>query len=145
MQSLNLMHGAGVLCYFNGVLLGRVTEFSYEYSVGGKAIRGLDFAMPFELPDGSISVTGTIKLLRLSGDGGAQGIGALPQVHEFGNLKYSTLMILDRNTGRPVFKSDYCKVTSESWGVPAKDLVRGSISFTAIGFSNEVATSNLVY
>lgn len=138
-----LLHGAAVLCYVNGYLVGRITHFRYSYSVGIKEIDGLDFPMPFELAETFISVSGSMRLLKISGDGGTQGMGILPQVNEVPRLKYSTLVIVDRNTGTALFKSDFCRITEESWDVPNKGLVEGSVSFKAISFSNEMANSTL--
>lgn len=138
-------HGANALCYLNGILVGRVSRFDYDYTVTVQEARGLDFPMPFELMPGMIQIDGTLKLFRLSGDGGTQGMGMLPQVNDFSRLKYATVTIVDRTNGTAFFKSDLVLGTKESWGVPAKGLVEGSLTFKAIAFSNEMADSNFSF
>lgn len=138
-------HGANALCYVNGILMGRVSRFDYDYTIMVQEARGLDFPMPFELMPGMIQIGGKLALFRLSGDGGTQGMGLMPQVPDFSRMKYSTITIVDRYNGTAFFKSDLVMASQEAWGVPAKGLVEGSLTFKAIAFSNEMADSNFSF
>lgn len=136
-----LVAGPHILVYINNFLIGAVESFSFSNTIGHKEMRGCDFHLPFEIGPTNQATALTLNLLRTHGTGGAQGQGLMPQVGDVPMFKYVSLIAVDRMNGQAIFRSDYAVATSEHWDVPKKDLVRGTVSFILIGYSNESANS----
>lgn len=134
-----ILAGPHLLCYINGYLVGRVTSFSFNNKTNVREIAGLDYPMLFEIGAASTRVNGSLGLLRMVGDGGAQGIGIMQSMPDVARGKYFTLTVIDRHNGLPVFVSNYCFGIEESWEFVDKNLVSGSVSFSALIYGNEVS------
>lgn len=134
------MGGPHVVCYFNGVPVGRVTAFSFRNELVQKEVRGIDFPLPFEIGGSMVATSGTIQLLRTTGDGGSQGMGIMPQQVDIASGRYFTILILDLREKRAVFYSEFCKAESEEWSISARSVITGTVSFKAISFSNEASS-----
>lgn len=128
---------AGLIVYVNGRPLALGTHFAFTSDTTKRQVRGLDSAEVVEFAPTSLSISGQIGLIRAHGDGGAEGAGLLAQPADLTREKYFTLLILDRLTQKPVFQSNTCTVQSQSWSVPARGIITGTINFTAINWSNE--------
>ena len=128
---------AGLIVYVNGRPLALGTNFAFTSDTTKKQIRGLDSAEVVEFAPTGLNVSGQIGLIRAHGDGGAEGIGLLAQPADLTREKYFTLLILDRFTQKPVFRSDMCTVQSQSWQIPSRGIITGTINFTAINWTNE--------
>ena|ERR1700760_4855276 len=137
MATSSLQHGARSKLYINGVLYGVATSFSYQVNYGRKAISGIDVPVPLELGATTIEITGTINILKIANDQGIQGYGLGPQQQNFSLEQYVTILMIDRVTNNAVFRTNQAQVLSESWDMPNKGLVTGSISFKCITSENE--------
>jgi hypothetical protein len=129
---------AKVVLYINGRAWAQATSFRWTCDTPTKEITGIDSSEPYELAPTRSKVTGQVALLRLVGDGGAEGAGAMVPFESLPQGKYFTLMLVDRSTDTQLFRADYCRASSQYWDVPQKGLITGSLSFEAISCSNEL-------
>lgn len=131
--------GAKVVVYVNGRLFGRITAFSFESITNRKPIHTVDIPWAQELAATTVTTRGSMKILRLSGDGGAQGAQLVAPQHQISAEKYMTILVIDRSTETTLFQSDNCQVNSESWEVDARGRMEGSIGFESILWFNETS------
>jgi hypothetical protein len=131
--------GAHVVCYVNGKLYGRITNFSWSSQTANRPIYVLDTVDPVELAPGQTKISASMNVIRLHGDGGLQGTGMVPNYEQIPNGKYFTFTLIDRLTDLTIFNANYCKIQDESWSVPSKGLVTGSVRFEALEWSNSDA------
>lgn len=138
MQSSSpILGGAKVILYINGLPYAAVTAFKWDSATPKKAIYGIDSADPYELAPTQNRITGMLMLLRIIGDGGAEGAGMVAQFPDVTLEKYFTLALVERSSDTQIFRADSCSVTSQSWDVPARGLVMGTLNFEALTWSNE--------
>jgi hypothetical protein len=130
--------GPHIICYVNGKLYGRVSNFSWDSQTVHKQIYGLDSADPFELAAGQTKISGSLTIYRLIGDGGAQGAGIVPKYEDMPRGRYFNMTMIDRSTDLILFQARYCVLQAESWSVPMRGIVTGQLHFEAIDWSNEV-------
>lgn len=128
---------ARILCYINGRLLGRVAEFSWNGEAAHKAARGVDDPTAQEFMPTTLGMSGTMRILRTIGDGGAQGAGITVPQSLVSREKYFTVVLVERETDSTLFRATECVANSESWAVVAKGIVQGNISFVGRTWSNE--------
>lgn len=131
-----VLSSAAVVAYVNGALYGKVTGFRFNSASARRVLHCIDTLEPVELTPGPTKITGTIRLLRIIDDGGAE---AAFTAH-FNNLpaeQYFSFVLLDRGTGVVVFKASKCSVMNQTWEFPAKGIVTGVIEFEALDWSNE--------
>src|SRR5258708_730533 len=83
-----IVAGAHILCYVNGRLYAQVSEFKWSSSTPRKAIHGIDATDPFELAPTITMIKGEVKVFRLSGDGGFQGLGVSASFSDLPKEKY---------------------------------------------------------
>lgn len=133
-----LITGAKVFLYVNGRPYGRCADFRWNSDTPARSIRGIDSMEPFELAPTVSNVSGSMTIYRLSNDGGAEGAGLVAPVSELSREKYASMMLIERNTNQVLFRTDFVKLTGQSWSAPARGYVMGNLSFEAIGYSNEV-------
>lgn len=138
MSRARVITGASILCYINGSRFGRVSGFSFRSMTPRKAIYGLDSIDPHELAPTVSRCTGSIRLYRTTGDGGAEGAGMSASFEDLPREKYFTIQLIDRGTDKVLFQAQYCSVVSQNWDMPAKGTITGSLEFEAITWSNEV-------
>lgn len=134
-----VLAGPNTLCFVNGVLLGSVAGFDWNSSEATKQIRGLDSLRPFELAPASVSAGFRMTIWRLIGDGGAEGQGMTTNFPRLPQQKYFTLTIIERRTDTIVYRSNFCKVVDQNWGIHAKALVQGVIACEVLDWDNEAA------
>lgn len=130
--------GAHIVCYINGKLYGRVSNFTWDSQTVHKQIYGLDSADPFELAAAQTKIGGNVSIYRLIGDGGAQGAGIVPKYEDMPRGRYFNVTLLDRSTDLIVFQAKYCVLQAESWSIPMRGIITGQLHFEAIEWSNEV-------
>ncbi len=133
-----LLGGAKVRLYINGLAFGRVTNFSWQSETPKKAIYGIDSTEPYELAVTTSRITGSISVLRSSGDGGAEGAGIAAPLHDLSKELYFSIALVEILTDTTIFEATRCSMTGQQWGAPAKGLMSGSISFEAIEWNNEI-------
>lgn len=129
---------ARAVVYINGKLYSKVTGFRWNSSTPLRAIHGIDNPVAYELAPTVARMTGTMALIRTSGDGGLEGPGITAQFADIPRQKYFTLLLLDRATDTVLFRADQCMVSGQSWDLPVKGLMTGTLDFEGIVWSNEV-------
>jgi hypothetical protein len=138
MPASRIASTAKVILYINGNAYAQAMSFRWSSDTPKKPLYGLDSSEPYELAPTVTKVSGQITLLRLVGDGGAEGAGATPSLPSIPAGKYFTLMLVDRATDTQLFRADHCTATSQGWDVPSKGLITGGLSFEALTWSNEL-------
>lgn len=129
--------GAGLKLYVNNRVFGIVVSFEWSADGGRRAIMGLDQIVPFELAPGGNTVKMKIDCIRIKNDGGLEGRGIAASDHNLLLEKYISIILVDRHTGKTVFKCDRAAVNTQTWRVEARGLMRGSITLEGIDWKNE--------
>lgn len=135
--------GAGVVCYINAKLCGKIINFDYMAESPRRFVQTVDTLIPFEAVAGPTQVTGRFSMYRVRGDGGAEALGIIgPQILASGesgiaNEKYFTIAIIDRLSDTTLFQSNYCSVISQSCSINRGQVIV-NISFRALMYNNEV-------
>lgn len=129
---------AGVTVYLNNKPFGRVSQFRFSSQTPREPIMAIDSLDPVELAPTSTRVTGSMEIIRTVGDGGAEGAGMTTHFSQLPREKYFSIMLVERISDTVIFRADQCSVVSQSWDFSAKSMVRGSVEFEAIDWSNEV-------
>jgi hypothetical protein len=142
MARSHLITGAKVALYVNGERYGRVFDFRWSPETPKRAIHGIDSQEAFELAPTIARCTGSMNILRLSGDGGAEGAGLSVPFPELSREQYFSLVLVEIPTNLVLFASRQCSANSQSWGAATRDYVRGSVNFECIGWNNEVKPFN---
>lgn len=137
-----IITGARVFLYLNGRKVGRITSFTWDSITDQKEFVGLDCGEPYEIGPELTKVAGQAGLLRLAGDGGAEGLGIVPQFKDQTKQKYSTIVLVDRVTKTILFRADECMITTQRWAVQPKGRLEGQMSFKGITWNNENVRSN---
>lgn len=132
-----IAHGARLILYINGKALGIATSFDFSSETSRKEIRGIDVAHPQEIGATTTSVSGSIGVLRLILDMGAQGYNLVTPQTDANKEKYISILLVDRALDTTVFQCDFAQITSERWSVAAKGVMTGSLSFTGINWNND--------
>ena len=138
MADSNILTGSRCLIYVNSVMFGRATSISTSRSTEHSPRYGLDSSEAFELVPTTSIESGTIGVIRLAGDGGAEGIGMSVPGPNMQIARYATLSIVDRSSDIEVYRADKVVAIGQSWSYPSKGLVVGQITFRAIRSINEV-------
>lgn len=137
MARARTISGAHLILYLNGRPYSLATGFSFQVITSRKAIYGVDSGEPYEIAPTTSKVTGQINLIRTIGDGGLEGSGIAAPLENVPREKYVTITLIERSSDTVVFQADQAAVVGQSWNVEAKSLMRGSMQFEAIDWSNE--------
>lgn len=137
MSKSTVVTTAEVVCYINGKAIGRVTSFRWSSDTPKKVINGIDNPQPYELAPTNAICQGSVGILRTRGDGGIEALGMAAHSSQLTNEKYWTLTLIDRVTDTLLFRADYCSCTNQSWELAEKSIVRGTVNFSALSWSNE--------
>jgi hypothetical protein len=132
-----IAHGARLVLYLNGKALGIATSFDFSSDTSRKEIRGIDVPYAQELGATTTSVSGSIGLLRLITDMGAQGYNLVAPQTDAMKEKYISLLLVDRAFDTTIFQCDYAQITSERWSIVAKGIVTGNVTFTGVLWNND--------
>lgn len=139
MSKSRIASTAKVVLYINGRAYAQVTNFRWNSETPTREIAGIDSSEPYELAPTRTKVTGSIGLVRLVGDGGAEGAGATVPFEHIPAGRYFSLMLVDRSTDTTIFRADNCRASQQNWDVPMKGFITGSLAFEALAWSNELA------
>lgn len=137
MAKSKVLTSAKVVCYINGKPVGRVTSFRFTSDTPWREIIGVDQNTPFEFAPITTRCSGSLTLIRTVRDGGIEALGMTTHTSQLSKAKYCTLTLVDRTTDTIIFRADSCVVSNQSWDAPTRGLVTGSVSFMALGWSNE--------
>jgi len=138
MSRSSILTGSQVALYVNGQLYGRVSSFSFSSDTPRRKLYAVDSASPFELMTTIHGITGSLGIYRLSGDGAAEGPGMVAPVSALTREKYFSMVLVDLTNSAIIFEAGQCSVESQSWTYAARDLVRGTVNFSALTYTNEV-------
>jgi hypothetical protein len=138
MARSHLITGAKVALFVNGRRFARVMEIRWTSDTPKKPIFGIDAQEAYELAPTTARCTGSMTILKLSGDGGAEGAGLTVPFPELSREKYFSVAVVEIGTNSILFEALRCSATSQSWGAATRAYVTGSIQFEALNWSNEV-------
>jgi len=130
--------GAHVVVYVNSRVYAQVSGFTWSSTTPRKVIYELDSVIPAELAQTITSISGSLKLFRLIGDGGVQGPGMVAPFEDLSKERYFSLQLIERRSDTCIFSAGSCSVESESWSAEAKGLITGTMNFKALTWTNEV-------
>ncbi len=140
MSKSHIVTAAKVKLYLNGKPFGRVTQFRWASETPKRAIYGIDSSEPYELASTTTKCTGSMSVLKISADGGAEGAGIAAPYASLSREKYFSLTLVEHHTDLIIFRADRCSLTSQQWEVAAKGMVSGQFSFEAIEWDAEVSS-----
>lgn len=129
---------AQVILLVNAVPYGRVTQIDWDVNTPIEELRGCDSPQPYELANTTTSVGGTLYVLRTLNDGGTEGAGMTAPLIDVGKTKYVSLTLLERRSNRVLFQSQRVAISGQSWAVPDRGLVKGTVTFVSIDAANEL-------
>ena len=129
---------ARVVCKINSLPYAKVTGFAWHALTPSHEIYGIDSEEPYELASTTSKIVGTMRLLRTSVDGGAEGAGMAVGVNELPRERYFSVQLIDLATASILFQADRCRVTEQSWDIPARGKVTGILQFSAFRWNNEI-------
>lgn len=139
MSRAKVIPSGSVNVYVNGKPFGRCVGFTFKSATAKREIHGIDSLDPYELAATTASISGSMTIVRTVADGGAEGAGMTVTYEDLPREKYFSIMLVDRGANDTVlFQADECSVSSQSWNVPAKGVVTGTVEWSAISWSNEV-------
>lgn len=134
-----LLTGTQVVCYINGDQYGLVFAATWNVDTPRKAIFAVDSATAYELAPTVATVTGTLRIYRLMRDGGLEGYGITQFPKDLLNEAYVSVTLIDAKSDTVLFTANKCAIQNQSWDVPSRGIVTGSITFQATEWSNEAA------
>jgi hypothetical protein len=129
--------GAGYKLYINNRVVGITTSFEFVADSTHKPIYGIDSILPNELLPMTVSVSGSIGCVRLSSHGGLEARGIAASNSELLLEKYISIKLIDRATDNIVFACNEAVINSQNWKVEARNIMRGTFSFTGITWHND--------
>jgi hypothetical protein len=135
---MSLVTGARAKLYINFRFVGEVTDFEWSSSTQKKPIYGIDATEPFEFVPGITRVRGTVNLLRPAGSGSLEGYGITTSFEEHALEKYVNITLIDRKLPTPIFQCPRAVILSQSWRVPSRGVMAGSMEFEGFIWNNEV-------
>ncbi len=142
MASSRLITGAQVAVYINGKPYALVMGVRWNSDTAAHASYGIDAMEPFELSPTVSSVTGSLTVYRRAGDGAAEGSGITVPLPDLARELYFRVTLIELRTQKVIFNAPRCKITSQSWEVPTKGHVTGTLNFMATTWSNEAPRSS---
>jgi hypothetical protein len=132
-----VVRGATVVLYVNSKVYAEVNSFEFTSNTPAKEIRGIDSTEVLELAATTGSCSGTIGVHRLSGTGGLEGIGVAVRYEDLPAQKYVSLQLVDRSSDTVLFEATKCRIETQGFGVAAKGIMSGKLTFKAISWTNE--------
>ena len=145
MPRARVISGASVFVYINGRPFGRIREFSFRSMTPRRAIYGIDSMSPYELAPSQTKITGSMSIYRTVGDGGAEGAGITASIEDLSRERYFSIMLIDRGTDMVLFQADSCSLNGQSWSVPSRGIITGSLEFEALTWNNDVKPTGISF
>lgn len=134
-----VLTGAKLGIYVNGRRYALAMDFSWESDSPKKALHVVDQLEAFELTPGPVRVSGTMNVIRQSGDGGAEGAGIVAPLKDISKERYFSLTVIELDTDITIFSAQRCSLVRQAWQVGARGLLRGTLTWEAIEFINEAS------
>lgn len=124
--------GAHIQVYVNNQVLKEVQSISFDIDYGEQQLRGIDSPYPQEIAVTSISVTGSMQLIRQKNSGGIQSQNMRPLFTDVAAGPYINIRVHDRQSGEDILFLPSAKIIKESHSAATKAIYRVNISFTGI-------------
>ena len=132
------LRGCSLLVFLNNKPWAVCDNLTWSVNYSAEPIFGIDQLEPFEIPTGRISITGSFNYFRQKNSAGAEGAGWVPPQDDVSRERYPYLVISDRESQTVYLEIPKCKITSQSGSAQARGVVTGTISFSGIGYVNEM-------
>jgi len=130
------MTGARAIIKVNSKLAGFAFNIAWNVSTSHQEIFEVDNYLPYELAPQVVTVTGTIGMFHIPGQGpGAEGFQA--NVLSFLHHKYITIEVQDQTTGNVLLNISKAVITNKSQVLNAGEVSQIQLSFRAIGWSDD--------
>lgn len=135
----NLITGASLVLYINGIVVGFATGITFTRSQAIKSIYELDNPYVAEMMPTQYSIDGTLNGLRIRQSSGidTNGIMDLSSVSMFFDQKYVNIELLDRLTGVRIYSIQRCIFSTDSWSIQNRGILSFSASFRGTFLANE--------
>lgn len=142
-MSTSILTSPSLRVFINNKVYGKVTSFSHTVDRGLRTRRGVDELLPAEIVEGPVTVRGQMDVIRLRYDAGLEGGGLVALPGRIPLEKYISIRVIDRRSDTVVFQADQARVLAYNFVVRPRDRVHLSLSFEAIGYTNEFGSSIL--
>ncbi len=130
------MTGARAIIKVNGKLAGFAFNISWSVNTSYQEIHEIDNFLPYELAPQVISVSGTIGMFHIPGQGPAAE-GIMPNVLSFLHHKYISIEVQDQSTGNIILNITKAVITNKQQALNAGEVSQINLSFKAIGWSDD--------
>jgi len=104
MARSNIVAGAHVLCFINGILVGETMSVDWSITTENQEKRGIDSIEAYELAPIMAKVEGSISLFRMHGTGGLEGRGIVAPFSHIPQEKYFSILLVDRGNGKTLHR-----------------------------------------
>lgn len=126
------LKASDVILYLNSKKYNVTQSVSWTIDYQEEPIFGIDSFYPQELAPIKTTINGNVSGFVMRMDGGLQGLGIRPLLHQALQSPYISIRIEDRANKVDLLFIDKAKVTKESITSTAKGLVTINFSFTGI-------------
>lgn len=126
-----------VKLFINGRVFAQVTGFNWSCDTPRSSKYGLDSVTPFEIASTITRGSGAMSILKLSGDGAAQGAGMVASFADLSREKYFSITLLEIETQNTIFQAGRCTLVNETWSLGARGIMVGNLNFEFIDYLNE--------
>lgn len=133
-----ILTGANLVVYINRVPWGVVETFMFDPQTPSDEIRGIDSPEVQELAPTISGISGRATIWRQASDGGLEGAGLAVHSQRLARGRYFSMQVIDRVTGQTYFSCVGARVNSQSWGAEVKRMIRGTFTWSALRWSNEL-------
>ena len=125
--------GGSVRLYINNVVYSVAQSVSLEVTTGEYAIYGINAPYAQELAGGGqVSVSGSIKGVRINNSGGIQGsVNGRPLFSDVAASNYISIRVESRKTGELLWSVPKAKITKTSDVIATKQVYSLSLEFIA--------------
>lgn len=128
--------GARCVLRVNGKIVGFAFAISWNINTKATEINTIDDYLPYELAPQRIEVSGAISGFRVPGTGpGTELMQA--DIESFLHQRYIEIEVRDSQTNNLLFYTNKALVTSRTENIKSESLADLTMSFKAIGFSDE--------
>jgi hypothetical protein len=136
---MNILTGAHVVCYVNGEAFGIVVGASWQVQYNRKTIFAVDSPTAYEIAPATVQINGSLRIVRMILDGGTEGYGITAFPQDIAKEQYVTIALVDAKSDSVIFNADQCSIVSQAWEIMPKNVVQGTLTFTATNWSSEAA------
>lgn len=123
--------GAHIQVYVNNKLLKEVQSITVDIDYGEQQVRGIDTPYAQEIAVTSITVSGTMNLIRQKNSAGLQALSLRPLFTDVGAAPYISIRVHDRQSGEDILYLPNAKINKETHSAAIKTIYHVSVAFSA--------------